>query len=339
MHMDSATPPARPPQTVAVLALPEILPLDFGIFVQILNRLTGGRYHAWTCAEGPVPAIGGYTLTAERGLDSLAEADTIVVPGHTHPEQTPSPAVLAALRAAHARGARLASVCVGSFALAHAGVLDGLEATTHWEHAASFARMFPRVRVRPEVLYVDAGQVLTSAGVAAGIDLCLHLIRRDFGAAVSLAAARGAVASPYRSGQQAQFVRPAPPARQPDELSRVTQWALQRLREPLGSAELASRAGLSERTLHRRFTETLGCSPQQWLSQQRVLAACELLESSDLPVESVAIRVGLGSAANFRTVFKRQMLLTPSAYREQFAGIPESEASPSSLEPAGARAR
>jgi transcriptional regulator GlxA family with amidase domain len=247
----------------------------------------------------------------------LDRADTIVVPGLARPGP-PSAPVLAALAAAAARGARLVSICTGAFVLAAAGVLDGRRATTHWAYAARLAREYPAVTVEPRALYVDEGSILTSAGVAAGIDLCLHIIRTDLGAAAANRSARAMVAAPHRSGGQAQYIdRPALPARG-DGLDEVRAWALGRLDEPLTIDQLARRASLSRRTLIRRFHQETGLPPMRWLLDARIDRARELLESCDAPMETVARLCGLGSTANLRTLFKRHLGVPPSAYRDTF---------------------
>ena len=247
----------------------------------------------------------------------------MLVPG-LRPAQWPPPAAaLDALRAAHARGARVASICTGAFVLAHAGLLDGRRATTHWAHAERLAERYPAVTVDPGVLYVDEGDVLTSAGVAAGIDLCLHLVRRDHGAEVANAVARRIVVAPHRDGGQAQFVEaPVPVADGARARSRTRAWALERLREPLTVAAMARHAACSERTFARRFRAETGTTPLQWLLGQRVLHARRLLEATDLPVEHVADAAGFGTAASLRAHFRRATATTPLAYRRTFRGSP-----------------
>jgi transcriptional regulator GlxA family with amidase domain len=309
----------RRPHRVAVLTLPGVLALDYGIPVQAFGGWRGRQYAVTVCSEtpGPVPVEGGPALLIEHGLDALARADTIVVPGLAHPAP-PSASVLGALAAAGARGARLVSICTGAFVLAAAGVLDARRATTHWAYAARLAREYPAVTVEPRSLYVDEGSVLTSAGVAAGIDLCLHIIRTDLGAAATNQCARAMVAAPHRSGGQAQYIdRPALPARG-GGLDEVRAWALGRLDEPLTVDLLARHASLSRRTLIRRFHEETGQPPMRWLLDARIDRARELLESCDVPMETVARRCGLGTTANLRTLFKRHLGVPPSAYRDTF---------------------
>ena len=231
----------------------------------------------------------------------------------------PAPSTLRALRRAAGRGARIASVCTGAFALAYAGLLDGCTATTHWQEAAALAARFPAVRVDPDVLYVDAGSVLTSAGVAAGIDLCLHMVRADHGAEAASEIARGMVIAPHRGGGQAQFLQRPIPQSGPG-LAATCAWALDRLDEPLSVDDMARQAGVAPRTLARHFNEQLGASPLGWLGAHRVLHARRLLEQTDLPIEVVARRCGLGTATNLRKRFARDTATTPSAYRASFRG-------------------
>ncbi|HST41182.1 MAG TPA: helix-turn-helix domain-containing protein, partial [Conexibacter sp.] len=269
-----------------------------------------------------VMSSSGFPIVAEHGLDELERAGTIVVPGSVGAEEsTPPPAVLDALRAAAERGARILSVCAGAFALAHAGLLDDRRATTHWADAELLAARFPRVTVDPDVLYVDEGQVLTSAGIAAGLDLCLHVVRCDHGAEVAADYARRTVIAPHRDGGQAQFIE-APVATVAEvasvPLDRTRTWALERLHEPLPVERLAAHAHVSPRTFARRFRAETGTTPAQWLLHQRVLAARRLLERSDAPVEQVAADCGFGSAASLRAHFARATRTSPSAYRRAF---------------------
>lgn len=262
--------------------------------------------------------IAGATLDIRRGLDAVDEADTVVVPA-SHSEWPPPAELLDALRRAHERGARILSVCTGAFLLAEAGLLDGRRATTHWMHAADLAARYPAVEVDPRVLYVDEGDVLTSAGTAAGVDLCLHVVRLDFGADVANAVARRMVVPPHRDGGQAQYVDlPIPPTRGEDPLEGVMQWMLEHLDEQVTVDDLASRALMSPRTFARRFRQVTGTTPLHWLLTQRLLFAQRLLETTDDPVETIASRAGFGSAATLRHHFAREMSTSPVAYRRCF---------------------
>lgn len=303
---------------VAVLGLPAVVLFDLATPLQLLAR--DYRVEPCTPEPGPLPTTSGVPLLVERGLDALAEADTILVPGLDPVAWPPPPAVLGALREAHASGTRVASICTGAFVLGAAGLLDGRRATTHWRYAERLRELCPRATVDPDVLYVDEGDLLTSAGVAAGIDLCLHLLRRDHGAEAANAAARQTVVAPHRSGGQAQFVERAVPPRDDGGLEPTRTWALARLDRQLTVAELARHAHTSERTFARRFRAETGTTPLRWLHAQRIEHARRLLERSDLPVEVVAQRCGFGSAAVLRQHFRRATATTPTAYRRTFAG-------------------
>ncbi|MEU5129431.1 helix-turn-helix domain-containing protein [Streptomyces mobaraensis NBRC 13819 = DSM 40847] len=278
------------------------------------------RYRFGVCAErpGPVPTLAGYDMVVTEGLDALDRADTVVVPGWLPLAEPPSDAVVRAIRRAHERGARVVSICSGAFALAYAGLLDGRSATTHWAQAEEFAARFPAVRLERDVLYVDHGDIATSAGSGAGIDLCLHLVRADHGAGYAARVARNMVMPPHREGGQLQYAAPPHPAQIDSSLAPLLDWAAARLHEPLTLDRLAARAGCSTRTLARRFTEQLGVSPGQWLLARRIAAARELLETSDLAVDAVARRTGLSSATNLRRRFLGALGTTPSAYRRAF---------------------
>jgi transcriptional regulator GlxA family with amidase domain len=322
----AATEPARAHRVVA-LALPGVLLLDLAAPTHVFGHCGAPRY-AFALAgleAGPVTTSTGLDVVAPQGLEALRDADTVVVPGTT--DHDPPAAAVEAVRDAAARGARVVSVCTGAFVLAAAGLLDGRRATTHWDSAAELARRHPRVAVDPGVLYVDEGDVLTSAGVAAGLDLCLHVVRRDHGAEAAAAIARRTVVAPHRDGGQAQFVvRPVPAASPVETAARAgatgleptRAWALERLADPLDVATLAAHAHVSPRTFARRFREETGTTPGRWLLDHRVLRARELLETTALPVEEVAARSGFGSAASLREHLGRRARTTPTAYRRAF---------------------
>ncbi|MDG4858039.1 helix-turn-helix domain-containing protein [Streptomyces sp. T-3] len=280
------------------------------------------RYEFTVCTERPgaVPTLAGYDMLVGDDLTALDAADTVVVPGWHHREAAASPAVIDALQRAHRRGARVVAICSAAFLLAEAGLLAHRRATTHWRLAAELAARFPEVKVEPDTLYVDLGDIATSAGTAAGIDLCLHLARADHGAAYAAHIARHMVMPPHREGGQLQYSTGASVDRPAESLAPVLDWATERLHQPLTLDDLAAQARTSPRTLARRFADQLGVSPGRWLLQQRVAAARVLLEETELPVETVAVRVGLSSAANLRRRFHALLHTTPAAYRRSFGG-------------------
>ena len=309
---------------VACLAFPGLAPFELGVAAEVFALARPELEVAWwyefgLVAErpGPLPVVGGFDVVVPDGLEALERADTVVVPGVPDVHRDPPEAVLEALRAAHARGARLMSICSGAFALAAAGLLDGLHAATHWRYAPLLQERFPRVRVDADVLYRDHGRVLTSAGTAAGIDLCLHVVRMDHGAAVANRVARRMVVAAHRDGGQAQFVERPVPAPGHDPVGRAMEHALAHLGAPLGVAELARRAHLSPRQLERRFRAATGTSPGRWLIGQRVQASLPLLEAGEEPVEAVAAAVGF-TPAGFRRHFRAQLGVSPSDYRRRF---------------------
>ncbi len=304
---------------VAILALDSVVVFDLAIPAQVMGRRDLDLYDVVVCSEraGPVPTTTGFDVVATAGLEALAAADTVVVPGFESESRVLDQKVLDALRSAHTRGARLVSICTGAFALAAAGLLDGRRATTHWQWAGLLAEMFPLVEVDADVLYVDEGDVLTSAGVAAGIDLCLHLVRGDHGAEVANTIARRMVVAAQRDGGQAQYVeRPLPSSG--SGLAPTRAWMLGRLGERLSIADMARHAGWSERTFIRRFRDETGEAPLRWLTRARVAESRRLLEATDLGVEQVAARVGFGTAATLRTHFARELRSSPAAYRRSW---------------------
>ncbi len=273
------------------------------------------------CAERPgrVRTTGGFDLDITHGLDRVAEADLVVVPAIDRGWSSPAD-LTGVLRAAVDRGARVLSLCTGAFWLGEAGLLDGRRCTTHWRHTDRLAARFPRAFVDPDVLYVDDGPVITSAGTAAGIDACLHVMRADFGAAAASTVARRMVVPPHRDGGQAQYIRSPVPDCDVDTLGPLLTWASGHVDEDLSVPRLAARAQLSERTFARRFRAETGATPHQWVTEQRLSRAEELLEASDLPVETVARRVGFGTAAVLRNHFTQARGTTPQQYRRTFRG-------------------
>jgi transcriptional regulator GlxA family with amidase domain len=308
---------------VAVLCLEGLVAFDLTAPAQALQLAAkpSGEplYEVVTCsADGrPVSTTSGFSVAPDADLRALWRAQTVVVPGYAAIFDPPPADPLDALRAAARRGARMVSVCTGAFGLAHAGLLDGRRGTTHWAWAGELAKRFPAVEVDPDALFVDEGEVMTSAGLSAGIDLSLHLIRRDFGAEVGERVARHMVAPPHRDGGQAQYFKPElPPAC--GSLEPTRRWAAERLAEPLDVGTMSRHAGVSLRTFARRFRAETGTTPLQWLLAQRVLEARRLLEATDLPVEEIAWRVGFGTAASLRDHFRRATATTPTAYRRSF---------------------
>ncbi|MBP0938050.1 helix-turn-helix domain-containing protein [Streptomyces sp. KCTC 0041BP] len=314
--------------TVAVLALDGVIPFDLSTPIEVFSRtrLPGGRpaYRVRVCAPTPEVDAGAFALRAPWPLEALAEADTIVLPGVADLDAPLPPEVLDALRRAAGRGTRIASICVGAFVLAATGLLDGLRATTHWMAAPTLAARYPGIEVDADVLYIDNGQLLTSAGAAAGLDLCLHLIRRDHGSAVAADAARLSVMPLEREGGQAQFiVHEQPPTPHGSELEPLLSWMEENVHHDLTLDEIAGRAGMSTRTLNRRFREQTGTSPLQWLHRARIRQAQYLLENTGHPVERIASQVGFGSPTAFRDRFRRVAGTSPNAYRRAFQGHAE----------------
>ncbi len=312
------------PHRVAILVLPSVVPFDLGVPTQIFAYprpdLGATRYRTTLCTAvpGTVPTSIGFGIVVEHGLGALRRADTIIVPGIDDLDVPFAPAALRALQAAHRRGARLVSICTGAFVLAAAGLLEGRRATTHWIDVPEFRRRFPAVDCDPDVLYVDDGSILTSAGIASGIDLCLHIVRRDFGAEVANAVARRMVVAPHRRGGQAQFVERVMPAGPALLLDATRAWLCERLAEAVSVAEMAAHARMSVRSFSRHFRAETGTTPHNWLLEQRLLAARERLEATEAAIESVAVQCGFGSAVNLRVHFRRHLQTSPLGYRRAF---------------------
>jgi transcriptional regulator GlxA family with amidase domain len=313
---------------IALLALPGVMAFDLGVVTQILGaaRDEDDRplYRLRTCtADGePVRTSAGFSVTPDHGSEILATAGTVVVAGvqdgAAMRDGCLEPPVAEAL-ARRRPDARLMSVCTGAFVLAAAGVLDGRRAATHWRHADRFRALYPKVRLDADVLFVDDGDVLTSAGVGAGIDLCLHVVRHDHGSEVANRVARRSVVPPWRDGGQSQFIERPLPGLAGTSTAPTRAWALERLHEPLSLIRLAGRAGMSVRTFTRRFREETGVSPAQWLLRQRVEEARRLLEATDLPIDRVAERAGFGTATSMRQHLHAAVGVSPTAYRKTFS--------------------
>jgi transcriptional regulator GlxA family with amidase domain len=323
--MAAAARRSRRRHVVAAVAFPHMAPFELSVPCEVFGLDRSELVDPWyeffvaSTVAGPIPTGVGFTIETPYGIDDLARADTIVIPAD-HKYTDPPEELLDALRAAHRRGARVVSFCSGAFVLAATGLLDGRCATTHWAHADELRRRYPQIRVDPRVLYVDAGDgIYTSAGTAAGIDLCLHLVRLDHGAEVANGVARRMVVPPHRDGGQAQYVDlPVPVQDDDDPIGSTMSWMLEHLDEPMTVDELAARSLMSPRTFARRFRATTGTTPHQWLLRQRILFAQRLLESGDESIDRIASLAGCGSAANLRHHFGREVAASPVAYRRTF---------------------
>ncbi|MYN38054.1 transcriptional regulator FtrA [Duganella sp. FT109W] len=309
---------------VVALAYDRLCTFEFGCTVELfaLERpeLDVDWYDFAVCAveQGPIRAAGGITVQAPYAPELLALADTVIIPGWRDAGELPPPQLLDWLRAAHARGARLCSICSGVFVLAAAGLLDGQRATTHWRYAERLAQRYPLIEVQPDHLYVDNGQVITAAGSAAGLDMLLHLVRRDHGAKVGNLVAQRLVVAPHREGGQAQFL-PRPMAQgEQGRLSKLLDWLRSHPAQPHTVASMAERAAMSPRTLQRQFQQATGFGPLEWLIRERVAIVKEMLEDPEVPLTQIAERAGFGSEASLRHHFRRLAATTPGAYRKRF---------------------
>ncbi len=311
------------PHKVVALAYEGLCTFEFGIVVELFGLPRPELAH-WYSFEvcglerGPLRATGGVSVVPRRGLKGLLDANTIIIPGWRNPGEMPPQRLTRMLIAAHEKGARLVSICSGIFVLAATGLLNGRRATTHWRYVEKLGSAFPAIRLQPDVLYVDEGDILTSAGSAAGIDLCLHIIRRDFGTLTANKVARRLVVSPHREGGQAQFIEKPVAGQASPWLSHLLDWCQERLHNPITVAQLANRAGVSKRTLSRRFVETTGTSPLDWITALRVRRAKDLLETTVLSMEEIADRCGFGSAPTLRHHFRARVRLSPNGYRARF---------------------
>jgi transcriptional regulator GlxA family with amidase domain len=312
--------------TVVALAVTDGIPLfelavPAAVFGVDRPDLVDPWYELIVCSSPGARVGGWFRADTPYGLDELASADTVIVPACHDVTDDPPSELIDAIRAAHAAGARIASICTGAFVLAEAGLLDGRRATTHWMHADRLARRYPRVEVDPGVLYIDEGDILTSAGKAAGLDLCLHMVRTDHGSTIANALAKRLVIAPHRPGGQAQFIANPVPVADEHGLAEVLSWALAHLHEPLTVADLARQAHTSPRNLNRQFDALVGSTPLQWLLTQRIARAREWLENSDDGIDVIAERVGMGSAATLRRHFNRSVGVPPDTYRRTFQQV------------------
>ncbi|MDX6212792.1 MAG: AraC family transcriptional regulator, transcriptional activator FtrA [Frankiales bacterium] len=314
------------PHRMAALAYPGMAPFELGVVVEVfglprpeLDVPSWYRLEVCAVTPGPQPAVGGISIEVQHGLEILAEADTVVVPGWPIEDEVPE-VLQQQIRAAHARGARIVSICSGAFVLAATGLLDGRRAATHWRYADRLAERYPAVKVDRDVLYVDEGELLSSAGSAAGIDLCLHLVRADHGAAIANQVARRLVTPPHRDGGQAQYIEAPVAADDDSRIHDVIAWLERDLARTVSVGDLAARAHLSERQFTRRFRDVTGESPNEWLIGQRIAASLALLEAGDDPVERVATAVGFQTVVTFRHHFRSRLQTSPTAYRKAFRG-------------------
>ena len=314
------------PPLVVTLAYDRLALFEFGIAAEFFGlprpELDFVPYQFAVAAADPPPlrAAGGVRVAVDGGLELLSDANLIVVPGWRDLEETPRPEITAALQDATERGARIVSICSGVFLLAHAGLLDGRRATTHWRYTDNLARLFPNIRVAPDVLYVDEGNVMTSAGSAAGIDLLLHLVRKDYGPHVANAFARRMVVPPHRDGGQSQFVVQPIAVRTNDRIARVADWMAGNIAQSITIETLADRAAMSVRTFTRRFRAASGAAPIEWLIRLRVRRAQDLLETTDASVDRVAELSGFGASETLRHHFRKVVGTSPSAWRASFRG-------------------
>ena len=309
---------------VVVLTYDGLCTFEFSIAVEVFGLLRPEFDFPWyrfavAAAEGRrTRALGGIVVEADAGLEILKEASTIIVPGWRDRDERPPEELLSALRHAHSKGARCLSICSGVFVLAAAGLLDGKSATTHWRHVPTLKQNYPDIHIEDDVLYVDEGSLITSAGSAAGLDACLHLVRRDYGSKVANKVARRLVIPPHRDGGQSQYIAAPMQERPGQAMSEVMEWARQHLMDPVRLSDLAGQAVMSERTFIRRFNETVGMAPMTWLQRERIYRAQEMLETMDLSLDDVSVQCGYRSLETFRVSFRRHVGTPPAAYRNRF---------------------
>ncbi len=329
--MEDRSSPDKAPHRVVVLAVDGVYPFELGIPNRVFPGVEGA-YEVLTCAatdDRTVSTNADFTITVEHGPEALESADTVVIPPYDlHRITADLPESLQAALTRIRPGTRIVSICTGAFILAAAGLLDGRPATTHWALAERFRRMYPRVALDPDVLFIDDGDVLTSAGAASGIDVCLHIVRSDHGSAVANDVARRCVVQPWREGGQAQYILQPVPPQEASSTAATRAWALEHLDRPIALRELAAHARTSPRTFARRFQEETGTSPGRWLIQQRVHRARHLLETSDLPIDRIAMEVGFGTGASLRQHLHAAIGVSPQAYRNTFRVQPAAPGGP-----------
>jgi AraC family transcriptional regulator, transcriptional activator FtrA len=311
--------------TVATVAYDQLCTFEFGVAVEVFGLprpefdVDWYRFQVWTADPGPLKAAGGISFTTDTDVTGLTEADTVVIPGWRDPDEVPPEPLLDAVSAAAERGARLVSICSGVFVLAAAGLLDGRRATTHWRYLDLLSSRFPAIDVQPNVLYIGEDNIFTSAGSSAGIDLCIHIVRLDYGADVAAQVARRLIVPPHREGDQAQYApRPLQPSHAGPSLAQVMEWAVARLDEEIQVADMANVALMAPRTFARRFREETGTTPHRWLTLQRLHRSQELLETTSESVEWIARTAGFRTAETLRHHFRQQYRTTPSRYRQRF---------------------
>lgn len=310
--------------SVAVLISEGLGLFEFGIATEVFGLARPEFDFPWydfnvvCAASNSVTATGGVTITADYGLDYLDHVDTIIIPSWQHARNPETTAVTAALRAAAARNTRFLSICSGAFLLAEAGLLDGKRATTHWKHIDNFSALYPAIDIEEDSLYVDQGNIICSAGSSAGIDACMHLVRRDYGAVIANQVARRLVSHPHRIGGQKQFIPSPIQVRDKHTISMAMEWALERLSQKISVVDMASQVHMSERTFLRHFRDTTGSTPMEWLQRMRISHAQELLENSNNTVTSISEKSGYQSIETFRVAFKRVTGLSVSAYKSRF---------------------
>ena len=316
--------PSCQPGKIAVLIYDDLCTFEFAIAVELFGLPRPEFEFPWyrfqvVSADGrTIGAKGGVSITAGAGLEGLADAQTIIIPGWRNITRPPPSRLLGALQKAANDGARFLSVCSGAFLLAAAGLLNGKKATTHWKYLPALNAQYPGIKTREDVLYVEDGNIITSAGSAAGIDACLHLIRKDFGTRIANGVARRLVMSPFREGGQSQYVEAPVPVHAGKTIASAMDWARERLDRPVTLKDFAASANMSPRTFQRRFHQNLGLSPLNWLTRERVFRARELLEQTSLSLEEVAVHCGYQSPETFRVAFRRHTRTSPAAYRARF---------------------